>query len=174
MATYFVSENFIKTNSVVTANVDATDFTPLVELAAKAYVKPMIGTYFFDDLLTKYNNQTLSSDELLVVEKMQYAILWRVNAEATLTLTYQLKNKGIMKQNDENAESVALDEVTFMYNNYIQYATYFQSELKKFLMDNKDDFPVFLDILNKDSSVRSLCVCGGGTDYNEGTGFMII
>lgn len=171
---YFVSENFIKKNSQVTNNIKAETLTPTVELSAKAYVKPMIGSYFFNYLLTKYNDKTLSSDELLVVEKIQYAILWRVNAEAVLTLTYQLKDKGLQKQNDEFAESVELSEATFMYNNYIQYATYFQSELKQFLIDNKDDYPEFLNTLNKDSSVRSLCSCGNTGDWNEGTGFIII
>lgn len=172
---YFVTEAFIKSRSMVTANVDVKDFTPLIDMASKAYVKPMIGTHFFNDLLTKYNDQTLSADELMVVEKIQYAILWRVCAEAVLTLTYQLKNKGIVKQNDDNATSVDLSEVTFMYNNYIQHAEYFQSELRRFLVDNKDLYPVFMDKkLNKDSSVQSLCGCDKGGDWNEGVGFFVV
>jgi hypothetical protein len=171
---YFVSEKFIKNSGVITSNVDVKDFTPLVEMASKAYVKPMIGTYFFNDLLTKYNNETLSSDELLLVDKMRYAILWRVCAEAVITLSYQLKNKGIQKQFDDNSQAVELNEITFMRDNYIQYALYFQTELKKYLIEHKDDYPNFMDTLNKDSSVRSLCSCSNGDDWNEGVGFFII
>lgn len=172
---YFITEQFIKNKSMVTSNVDVKDFSPMVEMASKAYVKPMIGSYFFNDLLTKYNDQTLTVDEEMVVEKIQYAILWRVCADATLTLTYQLKNKGLVKQNDDNATSVELNEVTFMYNNYIQNAEYFQSELKKYLIATKDLYPIFMDKkLNKDSSVQSLCGCDKGGDWNEGVGFFVV
>ena len=76
---YFVTENWLKTNGVITANVDATDFSPLVQFAAKAFIKKQIGSYFFEDLLTKYNAQTLSLVEQSVVEKMQWG---RVSGDA--------------------------------------------------------------------------------------------
>lgn len=171
---YFITENFIKQYVVITSNVDSTDFTPLVQSSALAYIKPMIGSYFFNDLLVKYNDKTLSSDELLIVEKIQFAMMWRLCAKAGITLTYQLKNKGYQTQNDDSSESVGLDVVTFMYDTYIQEAIIFQNELKQFLIDNKDDYPVFLDKLNKDSSVRSLCGCNKGGDWNEGVGFFVV
>ena len=99
---YFVSERYLKLYGMITDNVSATDISPLVQFAAKAFVKSLIGSYFFDDLLTKYNAKTLSSDELKVVEIMQYAIAWRATADASVSLTYQLKNKGLQKQNGDN------------------------------------------------------------------------
>jgi len=169
---YFVTENYLKTNGAITSNVDSTDFSPLIQFASKAFVKSKIGSYFFNDLLTKFNNQTLSADEELLVEKMQPAICWRAVAQAGITLTYQLKNKGYQKQNDDNAESVDLKEATFMYDQYIQQALYFESELTTFLIDNKDDYPNYISVLNKDSSIKASCV--KPTDFNEGVGFMLI
>ena len=171
---YFLSENFIKTYVVIPSNVDVKTFTPLIQSSCYAYIKPMIGTYFFNDLLEKYNNQTLSSDELILVEKIQFAVLWRLCAKAGITATYQFTNKGYQKQFDDNSTSVELNEVTFMYDTYIQEALIFQNELKQFLIDNKDDYPNFLDKLNKDSSVRSLCGCNNSGDWNEGVGFIVI
>lgn len=171
---YFISEAFIKTYVVIPDNVDVKTFAPLVQGAAYAYIKPMIGTYFFNDLLTKYNNQTLSTDELVVVEKIQFAILWRLCAKAGITATYQLTNKGYQTQNDDNSESVGLDVVTYMDATYIQEAIIFQNELKQFLIENYNDYPFFTDKLNKDSSVRGLCGCSRGGDWNEGVGFFVV
>lgn len=171
---YFVTENYLKTVGIITSNVDVTDFSPLVQFASKAFVKKLIGTYFFNDLLTKYNDQTLSSDEEEVVERMQYAIAWRTCAQAVLTLTYQLKNKGLQKQNDDNAEAVELNEATFMYDNYIQQAKLFEYELAEFLKANKDNYPVFMDKLNKDSSIKDSCCKDRGSEFQEGVGIMII
>lgn len=170
---YFITENYLKTQTVLTDNVDVTDFAPLVQFAAKAFVKPAIGSYFFDDLLTKYNAKTLSADETLVVEKMQPAIAWRALAHSVITLTYQLKNKGIQKQNDDNAEAVELKEVTFLYDHYVQQAILFQTELKTYLNDNKDSYPNYTSTLNKDSSFKSEC-CNKPNNFQEGIGMMII
>lgn len=173
MAIYFTSENYLKQMGVITANVDATDFMPLVEFAARAFVQKQIGSYFFNDLLTKYNAQTLSADEITLVEYMQMAIAWRAVAHAGITLTYQLKNKGYQKQNGDNSESVELKEAQFMFNHYIQQAILFEAELKEYLSTNKDLYPNFLSTDNKDSSIKNAC-CSGNNNYNEGVGFLLI
>jgi len=171
---YFVTETFLKKNGIITANVDATDFTPLVQYSAKAFVKRQIGSYFFDDLLAKYNAQSLNVEETALVERIQYAIAWRVCANAAITLTYQLKNKGIQKQNDENAESVELKEATFIYDHYIQQAGFFEKEMRDFLVANKTDYPNFTSALNKDSIIKH-DDCGNlGDSFNEGVGLLII
>ncbi len=171
---YFCTERYLKLYGMITSNVDASDFTPLIQFASKAFIKKQIGSYFFDDLLTKYNNQTLNADETELVEIMQFAIAWRATAEAVLSLTYQLKNKGLQKQNDDNSESVEKDETTFMYDNYIQKAQYFELELKQFLIDNKNNYPVYLDKLNKDSQIKNDQYNAKGDQFNEGTGLLII
>jgi hypothetical protein len=171
---YFVTERYLKLYGMITSNVDASDFTPLIQFASKAFIKKQIGSYFFNYLLDKYNAQTLDQYETELVEIMQFAIAWRATAEATLSLTYQLKNKGLQKQNDDNAESVEKSEATFMYDNYIQKAQYFELELKQFLIDNKNNYPLFLDILNKDSQIKNDQYNARGDQFNEGTGLIII
>jgi len=171
---YFVTERYLKLYGMITSNVDASDFTPLIQFASKAFIKKQIGSYFFNDLLNKYNAQTLNQYETELVEMMQFAIAWRATAEATLSLTYQLKNKGLQKQNDDNAESVEKAEATFMYDNYIQKAQYFELELKQFLIDNKNNYPLFLDVLNKDSQIKNDQYNAKGDQFNEGTGLIII
>jgi hypothetical protein len=172
--TYFITENFIKQNGIITQNVDVKDFSPLIQFAAKAFVKKQIGSYFFEDLLTKYNDQTLNADEELMVQKMQYPILWRASAQAAITLTYQLKNKGLQKQDDDNSQAVELKEATFIYDQYVQQAMLFEKEMKDFLIANKADYPVYLDKLNKDSEIKNNECNNRGDSFNEGVGLIII
>jgi len=171
---YFITEKFLKLYGIITSNVDASDFTPLIQFASKAFVKKQIGSYFFNDLLTKYNNQTLSPDEVEVVEIMQFAIAWRACAEAGVTLSWQLKNKGYQVQNDDNSEAPEAKTVWELYDHYIQKALYFELELKQFLLDNKNDYPVYLDKLNKDSIIKNDYCNAKGDQFNEGTGMIII
>ena len=171
---YFVTERYLKLYGMITSNVDASDFTPLIQFASKAFVKKQIGSYFFDDLLAKYNAQTLSPAEIEVVDIMKFAIAWRATAEAVLSLSYQLKNKGIQRQRDDQSDAAEMNEITFMYDNYIQKALYFELELKQFLLDNKNDYPVYLDRLNKDSIIKNEHCSPLGDTFNEGTGMIII
>lgn len=171
---YFCTEAFIKKNGIITQNVDVKDFTPLIQYSAKAFIKRQIGSYFFNDLLTKYNDQTLSPDEVLLVEKIQFAVAWRACANAVVTLTYQLKNKGLQTQVDENSESVELKEVTFVYDHYIQQASYFEKELREFLLENKADYPNFTSDLNRDSEWKKNECRDKGDSFNEGVGLLII
>lgn len=158
---------------MITDNVDSTEFSPLVQNAAKAFIKPMIGSYFFNDLLTKYNNQTLSTDEVKVVEIMKFAIAWRATAEAGVSLTYQLKNKGYQTQSGDNSEPVEDKVVWKMYDHYIQKAFVFEKELKDYLTENKSLYPAFESQLNNDSTIKHSCN-NNGTDFNEGVGLLFI
>ena len=171
---YFVTSQYLTTHGIITSNVDTTDFAPLVQNAAKAFIKKQIGTLFFNDLLTKYNSQTLSSDEEKVVEIMQFAIAWRTSAEAGVTLTYQLKNKGYQTQSDDNSEAVEDKVVWQLYNHYIQKAFVFENELKEWLVANKDLYSVFISTANNDSTIKNNEHDWKGTDYNSGIGLMII
>lgn len=171
---YFVTERYLKLYGMITSNVDATDFTPLIQFCSKAFIRKQIGSYFFNDLLTKYNAQTLNADETLLVEIMQFAIAWRATAEAAISLSYQIKNKGIQKQRDDNSDAAEMKEITFIYDNYIQKAQYFELEMREFLIKNKLNYPIFTDKLNIDSMIKNDECNSRGDIFNEGTGVIII
>lgn len=171
---YFTTETFLKHNGMITDNVDASDFTPLVQFAAKAFLKKQIGSYFFDDLLTKYNAQTLSPNEMELVEKMQYAIAFRATAQAGVSLTYQLKNKGYQTQSGDNSDAVEDGVVWKMYDHYIQQSILFENEIKEYLLLNKALYPIFTDVANNDSIIRNNECNAGGSNFNEGVGLIII
>jgi len=170
---YFITENFLKGNGIISSNVDSTDYTGLIQGVSKSFIKKQIGSYFFNDLLTKYNTQALSPDEEILVEKMQFAIAWRLKSEATIELTFQLKNKGIQVQSDDNSEGIDLPTATFLMDRNLQKAILEEAELREYLVENKDLYPVFLSKENKDSIIKGT-YCKGRVDYSEGQGFMII
>ena len=92
---YFITETYLKVNTPITANVDVTDVTPYVATQAALRVQPILGTTFYNHMLTAYNAQTLTPDEVDLVEFIQPVIAWRSAEDAVFGLTYQLKNKGL-------------------------------------------------------------------------------
>ena len=82
---YFITETYLKTNTPITANVDVTDVTPYIATQAQLRVMPILGTTFYNYLLTKYNAQTLTNVEEALVAYIQPVIAWR-SAERMLCL----------------------------------------------------------------------------------------
>jgi hypothetical protein len=151
---YFVTEAYLKQKTPITQNVSATDIMPFVEPAASAWIQNILGTYFFNHLLTGYNAQSLTPEEEALVGKIQPAIAWRAATDCVLGLTYQLKNKGLQKQNGDNSETVEQSEVTFVMRHYEQKAEFYESLVRRFLNMNKEDYPEFTSKLNRDSELR--------------------
>lgn len=154
---YFVTENYLKVNTPITANINITEVLPLVKGAADMWTRNTLGTYFYDYLLAKYNAQTLNSDEEILVSYMQPSIAWRTCSDAVLELSFQLKNKGIQTQSGDFSNAGEAKMIQFMHQHYIQKAEFYENAMWEYLKKNKDLYPEFTSPLNHNSNL--LCWC---------------
>jgi hypothetical protein len=168
---YFVTETYLKNNTPITKNVDVKDVTPYIRPASDMRVQSILGTYFYEYLLTEYNAQNLSTDEETLVEKIQPVVAWRAAENAAFGLSYQLKNKGIQSQFGDYSQNVTQSEVAFVMDHYGQMAAFFEKRLTNYLLENKDLFPQFTSALNKDSDIKPVDDC---TDNDYDNTMMVI
>ena len=173
---YFITETYLKTNTPITANVDVTDVTPYIKTQADLRVQPILGSVFYNYLLAEYNAQTLNPNEETLVGFIQPVVAWRSAEDAIFGLTYQLKNKGLQTQFGDNSGSVSRAEVAFGMEHYAQKASFFEQRLIRYLLANKNSFPLFISQENRDTDLRpqiDAChcvgICGGacGRGYND-------
>lgn len=151
---YFVTENYLKTQTPITANCDVNDIVPYIRTQSDLRVQPILGTYFYNYILAKYNAQTLSNDEEILLMYIQPVVAWRSAEDAVFGLSYQLKNKGLQMQNGDYSSSVSQSEVVFAQDHYGQKASFYEARLFSYLRDNKDLFAEFTNLLNKDSDIK--------------------
>lgn len=159
---YFITETYLKTNTPITANVDVTDVTPYIATQSALRIQPILGTTFYNYLLNAYNTQTLTPNEIDLVEFIQPVIAWRSAEDAVFGLTYQLKNKGLQTQNGDYSASVSRSEVAFGMEHYAQKASFFEQRLIRWLLANKNLFPLFISTTNMDTDLRPMfntCSC---------------
>jgi hypothetical protein len=159
---YFITEAYLKTNTPITANVDVNDVTPYIATQAALRVQPILGTTFYNYLLTQYNAQALLPDEVDLVEFIQPVIAWRSAEDAVFGLTYQLKNKGLQTQSGDFSASVSRSEVAFGMEHYAQKASFFEQRLIRWLLANRNLFPLFISTANQDTDLRPMfhnCSC---------------
>jgi hypothetical protein len=151
---YFITENYLKTQTPITANCDVNDIVPYIKTQSDLRIQPILGTYFYNDILAKYNAQTLSANEEILVTYIQPIVAWRSAEDAVFGLSYQLKNKGLQLQNGDYSNSVSQQEVAFAQDHYGQKASFYEARLVNYLHTNKDLFSNFTSVLNKDSDIR--------------------
>ena len=163
---YFITETYLKNNTPITANVDVNNVTPYLATQAQLRIMPILGTTFYNDLLTKYNDQTLDPDEETLVTFIQPIIAWRAAEDAVFGLSLQLKNNGLQTQFGDNSASVDRSTIAFSMEHYAQKAAFFEQRLIRYLLKNKALYPIFTGTTNRDTDLRPMidacdCDCVG-------------
>jgi hypothetical protein len=162
---YFVTDNWIKDNTSISEGVDMKTITPLIQNAAQMWTQSTLGKHFFNDLLVKFNNNSLNTNESFLVNNyIKYAIAWRAAAEAVIELTWQLKNKGLQSQSGDFSQSTDFRISTWVYELKDKKGQYYENALIEYLKENKDLFPELLSPLNKDNKITK---CGPSNGFNQ-------
>lgn len=151
---YFVGEVFFKQETGNSNSIQVENIAPFIKMAALMWQQSILGSYFMNDLLVKYNAGTLSVDEQNLVLQMKPGIAWRAEADVIQETSVKMSNKGLQKQNSDFSTEV--DDVTIANRiiKSVQRAEFYESFLIKYLTKNKDLFPVFLSDENDDSIIK--------------------
>ena len=145
-----ITERYIKENTPLSQNISAKDIINNIIPAQDLHVQPIMGTNFYNYLLTKYDNQTLSADEIILVEYIQPGLAYRSASMTLPFLNYQIKNKGVQTQNGDNSESVGSGVVTYLKNELDNRAEFYETRLINYLCENKDLYPNYINDNNDD------------------------
>lgn len=140
---YFVNEEYLKDKTHITQNVDASDLSPYLELSAQTYLLPTLGFNFYNDILTKYNNDTLNSDEDKLVSFIQPVVAFYAAYEAVPNLTFRVANKGIQSQYGDFSASEGIQVVDYIRKNILKFAKLYDNNLRAYLAENCDKFPKY-------------------------------
>lgn len=169
--TYFITKNYLEENVLISGNADVKSYLPLVKTSADMFARSILGTYFYKDLLSKYNTQTMSLDELNLLEYIQPSVAWRTASETVISLSYQIKNKGVQTQSGEYNSNAEYKELMFLVHHYSDKAAFYDNRLFEYLVENKDLFPAFTSDLNVDSTAKTACN-GSNNNFSQNIFFI--
>ena len=149
---YFVTEQFLKTNTNITQNVDAKDLAPYIALSVKTYIQPILGYNFTNDLLTKFNAGTTAPLEDELIEFVQFVTAFYSAYDAIPNLSFRVSNKGVQSQSGDYSASEGIAAVEYVRTNVLKFAKVHEGNMRAFLDLNKDSFPVYMADSNNDIS----------------------
>ena len=103
----FISESFVKENSVLDENIDVKIIRPTIYDAQRDYIKPILGTDLYDKVISDIAGSTLAGNYLTLVDDYiaDCLLKWTI-FEINIVGLYKYRNKSISKQNSENSQPV--------------------------------------------------------------------
>lgn len=139
-----VSPAFIKENTVLHYNVDDGYLKPLIESSQNTFIRPILGSALFDEVLTQIENNNVSAlNETLIKQYIRDALKWEVCHKYTRIGTYKLRNKGGGKHSGDGFTPLSEGELVVAKNIYKDNADFYRRKLKLYLKENEDSYPLY-------------------------------
>ena len=142
----FISEQFIKDNSVIDENVDMHYITTTIDKCQKKYFRQILGTALYNELGTQINAGSLTAlNTTLLNSYIQDALMYYVLYEGLPVFMYKITNKSIVKKNGESSQVIDTEELSMLRDGYKDDAEYFSELITKYLITNDDLYPLYLN-----------------------------
>lgn len=184
MVVYLISEQTIKDTTVLNENVDPKLIAPAILESQDIHIQSILGSNLFNKITTLVGNKSISGTtnadyKLLLDSYITPALKYYVLAELVLPMTIKLMNKSIATRTSEFSNSIQIDDMALVRENFMNKAEYYGERLINYLKDNTTTYPEYLlstgtalfsTIIPKRSSYTSGMYLGD-EDMREGFGF---
>ena len=167
--TLLIDMDYIKSNSILDENVDERLMVDALWTAQREYIKPILGTDLYDDIIAKAAAGSLASTDLtLVNEYIAPCLLKYLVFEMTPILAYKYRNKGVVQQTSENSQATSFEDLNHLLNRWKDKAEMFANDVVAYLKANVASFPLYLtnndidDIHPKSNVFTGGLYLGGG------------
>ena len=144
-----ISETKLKAFTSINKNVDQDLIRAEILIAQDLHLQPILGTKFYDTLLTKITStgNTLNADEtLLVNEYIAPFLIQKSYAEIIPFLWSRSMNRGIVSGDMENATSVDVETMKYLRGIQVQRADFYRQRLIDYLTigNGQSKFPDYV------------------------------
>lgn len=141
-----ISEQTIKTNSVINNNVDTMYILPAIEFAQDEGLQPLIGTKLYEKLMYLVEQDIIQDNsdyQLLLDEYITPYLLNKVTADIQIPLSYKLRNQGVVQQTSENTYVPSMKDTQYVIQHYDNKANFYANRMSDYLKANRSKYPEY-------------------------------
>lgn len=138
-----ISETYIKQNTPIGTNIDIELLESNIQYAQETYIQDILGTALYQDIQTKYKNQNLNSNEEVLMLYIKPVLAYRTGEVAIPFLQNQLRNKGIVNMNSENALQADIERMRYLRDELKGRSEFLSQRLITYLCNNSSLFPLY-------------------------------
>jgi len=139
--TQFISEAYLKDNTVIDTNVDMRLLNPTLRLVQEKFILPILGTALYNKLCSDISGSSLSGNyKTLMDDYILPCMMWYVLYEAPIPISYRITNKDIVRKNSDNSQAVSINELQYNMDRARDNAEYYAAKIYKYLNANLSSF----------------------------------
>ena len=168
MAVLFISETYVKNNTVIDENVDMRQILPSIRDAQELRILPILGTPLYEDLKTKITATTLTADDIILLDDYIAPCMaqWTLY-ECSVTMLFKYRNKTVGTKSSENGQPISYQDLQFLRDDWKNKAEEREARLINYLTDNTTLYPTYTqvsdDLNPRTTAYQTSFYLGGGT-----------
>jgi len=139
-----IGENYLKSVSIIEDNADMKAITPTIQYVQQVYIKSLLGTRLYDQILSQISTNTVSALNTTLLDNYVIpCMLYYILSECTPVFKYRYANKGIMIKNSDNSQPADLQEIQFLMDKWKNNAEALAEICTKYLVSESTDYPLY-------------------------------
>lgn len=143
----------LKALTSISDTMDCELLQPHLLIAQQLYVAPVLGDALYSDILSKFNDNTISGNtETLLNEYIIPAIGFSAWFSAAPFLAYKTQRSGIQALASPDNTPVTPEELSLYIARVENYKDFYCLRLQKYLDDNESLFPLYRSADSQDVS----------------------
>lgn len=160
--TLLINEKYLKKYSLLPLNYQMNEVMNFVRMAQEIWVRPILGTAFYEELLDQVGNNNLTDENATLLVQAVWPYLGTSFDYEYLPFAYaHISEVGVTKGKSDNSDSVDLKDITYLQSQIRKNLEARKDYLISFLRQHESSFPLW---------VYDECACGCSCKTNDPCG----
>lgn len=165
--TLIINEKYLKKYSLLPLNYQMNEVMPFVTMAQEIWLRPVLGTAFYEELLDQVGNNNLTDENATLLVQAAWPYLSTSFDMEFLPFAYlHISEVGVTKGHSDNSDSADLKDITFLQSQIRKNLETRKDYLISYLRQHESSFPLWApDELN--CSCNKIDTCCGEPHLND-------
>lgn len=146
----FIDSAYLRAHTTIESNVDDDKLQPFIVKAQDIRLQHTLGSGFMQHLFSQIINNALTPNEVILINEY----IARTVAEWTLyeclpMLNFKLTNKAVSQESSEYSQPSSLSDIKYIRASVRDVAEFYSERLRKYLCDNSELFPEYVNADNE-------------------------
>lgn len=142
-----INEQQIRSRIPASANIEMTLLRPNITLYQETRLEEILGSSFYNDIVTKYTNQTLNASELALLTGYIHPVIVYGGLHISIPFIYaQVSNRGVVQQSGDFTNTASVEAFRQLRDSVKSSLDSYETKLLKYLKINKNLFPLYVSI----------------------------
>ena len=146
----FITQNYFNENLAYYGNIETKIFSISCKKGEDKVIEELLGEKLYNDLLSKIETQTLSNDEIDLVNKLKPVSLYATAIEALPMINYKITNKGIQVEKGDFTDSGDSKMFSLILQGFKSDMEYYKKRVFNFLNENASKYSLYKFGLSND------------------------